>query len=211
MLIAAAGAIVVLSFLTAAVAVQGHHPSAYFTTTTRLWELGVGALVALALPLADRLTPRVRSALLGLGAVGLVVSVLLLTGSGWPAWPALVPTLAAAAVIIAGGRGRAVSRVLGLPPLVWVGGISYGIYLWHWPLITLARLRWDDFSPIQTVGLVVASVGLAWVSRRWVEDPIRFSGWFRARVWRPFALAGLCMVLSVGAGVALAGAGRAPA
>ncbi len=204
----AASAIVVLSFLTAVLAVRGQHPSAYFTTTTRLWELGVGALVALALPaLADRLTPKVRNALLGLGALGLIASVLLLTGSGWPAWPALLPTLSTAALILAGGRGGAVSRLLGLPPLVWVGGISYGIYLWHWPLITLARLRWDDFTLLQTLAVAITSLVLAWASRRFVEDPVRFSAWFRAQIWRPFALAALCLVLSVASGLSLALAG----
>ena len=206
----AAGVVVLVSFGYAVAEVAVGRPSAYFTSTTRLWELAVGAVVALTLPwVKSRLSPTHRTVLLVVGFGALLVSVAALTGSDWPAWPALVPVLGAGAVIV-GGSGPTrlgTSRVLALPVLVWVGGLSYAIYLWHWPLITLARYRWDEFSLPQVALLAAATFGLAWGTQLLLENPIRYSGWFKARLWRPFALAGVCMVLSLAAGTALIVAG----
>ena len=206
----AAAVVALVSFALAALQVRADEPSAYFTTTTRLWELAVGALLALgAAWLQRRLTSWSRALLVGVGLLALVGSVLLLHGDGWPAGPALVPTLGAAALIlgVGGPDGPPLRPLLAAPALVWVGGISYSLYLWHWPLITLAHYRWADFSALQVLALGLVSVVLAWASQRLVENPLRFSGWFKAAAWRPFALAALCLLLSVAAGLGLVLAG----
>ena len=212
MLPAGAAAIVVVSFGYASVQVAGGEPSAYFSSTTRLWELAVGAVLALTLRwLKARLSITHRTVVLVVGFGALVASVVMLTCNDWPAWPALLPVFGAAAVIVGGsGPGTAGHlRILALPVLGWIGGLSYAIYLWHWPLITLAHYRWDEFSLPQVALLAGATFVLAWGTRLLVENPIRFSGWFKVRPWRPFALAGACMVLSIAAGTALIVAGPA--
>lgn len=207
-MVVAAGTIGLGSFVAAALAVQAGEPSAYFTTTTRLWELALGALLALLVPrVRGRLPLAWRTAGAALALVGLVASVVLLTGRGWPAWPALLPTVCTAVLLLAGDGGTPLTRVLGQRALVWVGGLSYSLYLWHWAVITLAHQRWASFGTKHVLLLAAGSFGLAWLSQRLVEDPLRFSPWLRARRGRPFGLAVVCLALSVGAGGALVLAG----
>ena len=119
---------------------------AFFTTTTRVWELGIGALLAVAL--AGRARP--RSPARGSAALGWVALVVLLAvavalpeGIDWPGAWALLPTVPTAVLIWVGWQGPANGpvRVLGQSPMVWVGGLSYSIYLWHWPVIVLGGGR----------------------------------------------------------------------
>ncbi len=202
-----ASAVLVTSFIHAQVFVARGEVSAYFMTTTRLWELAVGALAALVIgPVQTALNDVARAALGVLGFVAIVVSVVALNGENWPATPALLPTLGAAAIILAGrGTGSSgVGRILSMRPLVWVGGLSYAIYLWHWPLISLARYKWSVFSPGQILVLATLSIALAWLTGRLVENPIRFSSWFAARSNRGFLLGAACAVLTVAVGSQLA-------
>src|SRR5690606_12026366 len=113
-------------------------PLAYFHTGTRVWEFAAGGLMALFVTKIDRIPVRIARPLgwLGLGlivACGLVLQVSEL----FPGWVALWPVLGALMVIasgVASGRGSVVS-LLGSSALVTVGGMSYAIYLWHWPLL----------------------------------------------------------------------------
>ncbi|MDV3219806.1 acyltransferase family protein [Intrasporangium sp.] len=195
----AIAAIVLASFAFSVVHTDASPQTAYFYSTTRAWELGIGSLVACAVPLLKRLTVPVASALAMAGvaliaAAGLVIT----TSTPWPGSAALVPTVGTAAVIAAGvAHSRTlVGRLLGLRPLVWIGGLSYSIYLWHWPLIILSGYV-VDLTRWHKVGLAIASVGFAWLSKKLVEDPIRFGPTF-ARRSRPTLVMGAAgMALSL--------------
>jgi len=169
--------IVVPSFIWSVVATAATPQTAYFVTTTRLWELGVGALVAVMTGLWMRI-PVIAARVLGwVGMAAIAASVLLIDATmPWPGSLALLPVLGTAAVIVAGtvDQGGA-ARLLGLRPMVWIGGLSYSLYLWHWPLLVAAENVLGPFG--QKVGLlvVVASFIPAWLSTRFVENPIRFS------------------------------------
>lgn len=69
-------------------------------------------------------------------------------------------------------------RLLGRRPLVWLGGLSYGWYLWHWPLLVMAPValgRADGTADVPlALGLSAAALGLAWSTLRLVENPVRF-------------------------------------
>ena len=113
---------------------------AYFDTRTRLWEFALGSLLALSLPY---LKPgRVLRVALGwAGLVAMISCGLVLTvDRSFPGFIALWPTLAAAAIIIAGQSGSryGVDRILSSKPLVALGDNSYALYLWHWPILVLA-------------------------------------------------------------------------
>jgi peptidoglycan/LPS O-acetylase OafA/YrhL len=173
--------------------------SAFFVTTTRMWELALGAALAIGAAKFARM-PRPVAVLLGwagLGAIvvaGLVVTVT----SAWPGYAALLPTLGAAAVIAAGtaaGR-RGPTFLLGTTPFLWVGALSYSLYLWHWPLLIVATAHWDGLSVGR--GLLVAAFSFlpAWLTYRLVENPLRFSASL-ARLPR--------LALSLGANCTLAG------
>jgi peptidoglycan/LPS O-acetylase OafA/YrhL len=196
----AAFAVVVVASLTFSVWYTAHQPhAAYFVTPTRMWELGAGGLLAFVPPARDRL----RHAVAAVGWVVLVGCVL-----GYretmpiPGWLAVVPVLGAGAVILAGDAFvRTPSRVA--RPLiavgVWVGGISYSLYLWHWPLIVLTPYATGHaLEPAEKLLVLAASLLLAQLSLRLVEDPVR--GWRRlttARVRWTLVPAACAMVVVV--------------
>lgn len=174
---------------------------AFFVSTTRMWELSIGAAVALAGMSVARL-PRAVAVVLGwLGLVAIVASAFLVTSeTAWPGYAAALPTLGAAAVIAAGpaaGFGGPVA-VLGTRPFRWIGDLSYSLYLWHWPILVVATAHWNGLSLTRGLVLAAASVIPAWLTFRLVENPLRYS---RAISGSPrlalslggnFTLAGIC-------------------
>ncbi len=197
----ALGALVASSF---AWSVWFSHTSpqpAFFTTTTRIWELGIGALLAVALAGRPRpTTPARGSAALGWVALAVLLAVAawLPEGIDWPGAWALLPTVPTAVLIWVGWQGSAhgPGRVLGTAPMVWVGALSYSIYLWHWPVIILggwvAADRGSTLPAWGLVALALASVLPAWLSWRFVESPIHHGPWLRDRP-RALLAAGLAL------------------
>lgn len=110
----------------------------YYDTFARVWELALGG--AAALLLARLPLHRVARALMGAVGIAMVLTAGLLPGE-WlePGWVTLYPVVGGLLVLLAGdgvgGDGGPVNRLLQWRPLVWVGGISYGLYLWHWPVL----------------------------------------------------------------------------
>ncbi|MGC4893811.1 acyltransferase family protein [Micromonospora sp. DT31] len=151
---------------------------AFFVSTTRLWELGVGAAVALLATAAARMRRSVAVALGWLGLVAIVASALLVSAkTAWPGYAAALPTLGAAAVIAAGAAAgsRGPVLLLGTRPFRWVGDLSYSLYLWHWPMLVVAAAHWGDLSLTEGVVVALASVVPAWLTFRLVENPLRYS------------------------------------
>ncbi|GGS73503.1 acyltransferase [Planobispora rosea] len=115
---------------------------AYFDTGARLWELALGGLLAVALPFLKVPKP-VRVVLGWLGLAALVACGLVLqVSTSFPGYVALWPTLAAAAIVVAGTAGGA-DRLLTLRPVLYVGRISYALYLWHWPIFVFYLVATD--------------------------------------------------------------------
>jgi peptidoglycan/LPS O-acetylase OafA/YrhL len=176
---------------TAAIYVPGADPSrVYYGTDTHSSALLIGSALALSLPLrrlraltADQ--TRITDAL-GLAGLALLGWAMGHYRGGDPAlYPAglLIAALAAAAVVLAAASPGLISWVLGLPPLRWIGVRSYGIYLWHWPVIALttAALAQSRPGPLIWVAEAALAIGLAAASWRWIEQPIIRDG-FRASV-----------------------------
>ncbi len=91
------------------------------------------------------------------------------------------------------------SRLLGIAPMRWIGGISYSLYLWHWPLLVLPAAAIGAPLPgVVRLALVAATFGLAAASKRWIEDPIRHGAAARLPSPRMLAAAGaLSLVVAV--------------
>ena len=151
--------------------------AAYFSTFTRLWELAAGALLAFAVPALSGLgrRPRELLALVGLAAV-VFTTVGIDRSTAWPGWAAAIPVLGSVAVIAAGCGGGATTggRLLSTAPMVWLGGLSYAVYLWHWPLIVLSEAHLGPLPWPARGALGVLSILLAWGTKHLVEDPVRF-------------------------------------
>ena len=193
---------------------------AYFTTSSRAWELGVGALVAVWSNRLRITSGPVRSALAWLGLAGIAVATAVTPdGAGFPVPWALLPVLSAAVVVAAGVGGPVALWPLTHRAGQYVGEISYSLYLWHFPVAVLLLA----FVPQGSVVYVVLGLALTFVlsaaSYRWLEAPARHTVWFRrgARTgvgpragWYRFAAACAVVVLLGAAGFAAARAAAPP-
>ena len=159
---------------------------AYMGTDSRMFGPMVGALVAVALMRAPRLAASrwPNTALMVAGSAVLVWAAFTLGSAHGPSetYPrggALLFALGSAAVIWAlSTRASRVSAMLALAPIAYLGRISYGIYIWHWPLIVWAEKGWIDVSGVSTVPRIIvlttAIVAIASLSYHAVEKPIRY-------------------------------------
>ncbi|GII56895.1 acyltransferase [Planotetraspora thailandica] len=188
-------------------------PWAYFGPHTRMWELGIGALVALGAARLKDLPSAVASAMTwaGLCAIGLAV-VSFDENTAFPGYHALLPVLGTA-LVIAGGCAPArydARLLLARRPMTWLGGISYGWYLWHWPILNIVP-KAIGRPATTSLHLALSAVALvvAWMTLRTIENPVRFHSFFRGRPLRGLAL-GLALSL-VSTCIALAAAARPPA
>jgi len=180
-----------------------HFPSAtFYSIASRAWELLIGAMLAcLSLqkvsvffggmrrpaadgsgmqtqPLFDSNSPGGRNALSFAGLALIVLACALVRGGkGFPGWWALLPTLGAGCLIAAGPQAWVNRIILSNRLLVWVGLISYPLYLWHWPLLSFAQIV-ESGVPSREIRMaaVAAAVLLAWLTYVLVEQPIRRRG-----------------------------------
>jgi peptidoglycan/LPS O-acetylase OafA/YrhL len=151
-------------------AVQAEPSAAFYLAPFRFWELLLGALIALY--------PVKRLEGSGPAALGLAMiaaSYLVYdSATPFPGAAALLPTLGAALAINGARSGSLAARGLGAAPLVFVGRISYSLYLVHWPLIVLIEYRQGAvLSGWQAAAVIAASLALATLSWRFVEQPFR--------------------------------------
>jgi peptidoglycan/LPS O-acetylase OafA/YrhL len=170
---------------------------AYFVTTTRVWELGLGGALALLASRASRvLAWQGWLGWLGLGMV--VASAFVLSDqSAFPGTVALLP-VGGAVLLIAGGSAKArrgPGRLTSLRGMVFLGDISYSMYLWHWPIIVL----WTGYTA-RSIGLLdgaailAASIGLAWLTKVLVEDRVRLAAFIARYRGRSLATALVAIV-----------------
>ena len=171
---------------------------AFYSLPTRAFELAAGGLVAVA-GSRFRHVPRLvtfPAGVLGLGS--LVLAALVFNDSlAYPGPSALIPTLGTAALIVAGPRAVS-GRLLSTRPLRWFGRISYSLYLWHWPILVLAPVALGAALTLpQVLACVLAAVGLAALSWRFIEEPFRRGFGPVASRPRRTVLAGLVAVLAL--------------
>ncbi|ODU50476.1 MAG: hypothetical protein ABS92_02925 [Thiobacillus sp. SCN 63-374] len=193
-----------LSVLSLALSVWGltHAPTAtFYVLPTRFWELAVGALVALGL--SNRPISRTAREVIGVVGFGMIIySITMLSEeSPFPGWNALFPCLGAAAIIYAGRSGDSVvSGFLSTTPLVFVGKISYSLYLWHWPLLSLAKYQAArELSPMETAAVLMVALLAAIASFRYVETPFRQkSHFFNAQIIFSGSFSVMALALIVG-------------
>lgn len=172
-----------ISFTFNVMSVQADPVTTFYSPQTRFWELLVGSLLAYVILNKHRFFPAWRESsgpsirnIQSLAGVALLVVAFALTtkSNQFPGWWALLPTIGAALVIAAGPFAWFNKAVLSNRLLVWFGLISFPLYLWHWPLLTFAKIMHSDTpSALVRIAAVAASMLLAWMTFRFVEKPIR--------------------------------------
>lgn len=157
--------------------------ASYFLLPARAWELLAGAALAYRVHRSGPVFANGRLAnLMALLGLGLILAALLLVDKhrAFPGWWALLP-VGGAVLLIAVGDAAAINRsVLSSRLAVWVGLISFPLYLWHWPLLAFVRIvSGEAVSHGALLAAVVLAVACAWVSYRLVETPVRRGGSWR--------------------------------
>src|SRR5436190_3731350 len=157
------------------VALIGSNPVAtFYLPFTRAWELLAGAALACSWnQLSHSRTVSNLRAFVGILLIATAAGVLD-TKSAFPGWWAVMP-VGGAALLLSAPAAWFCRSVLASPPLVWIGLISYPLYLWHWPLLVFAGIV--KFGPLtlpERELILLASALLAWATYRFVEIPIRF-------------------------------------
>ena len=190
------GALVLLSFAYGLWVTQENPARAYFNTPARLWEFLTGTLLALALPLLRPPTRQLCRALSLLGLTLLLGTGLLPREAAFPGSAALLPVLAAALLLYGGipRDGSLVQRLLSTRQLVYLGGMSFSLYLWHWPVLVFMRHLHGVERVNLPQGLLVIGLSLllAIFTSLLVEAPARRIP--RNQPWRAFILGVLCLL-----------------
>jgi peptidoglycan/LPS O-acetylase OafA/YrhL len=197
------GGLALLSFAVGGWLASSYPSAAFFLLPARIWELSLGALVALGV--APKIVRRSLRTALCVLAITVIAASCVVISSGWP-FPvpfALPPAVAAAVLLAYGGQGPT-ARLLGAWPLRAVGLISYSAYLWHRPIIAFYQIRHGStLAPVETIGLLCASLGAAWLSYAVIERPA-------SRRWRigsglaPHATAVVLLAAMAAAGLTIA-------
>ena len=219
-----AGATLALAAISAIEMALLYHPSfdntrIYDGTDTRAFGLLIGAALAMVWPsrsLTARVTPGARNIIDWLGVAGLItIAVLVWQTDQYSAFMyrgGMVLLSVGTALVVAAGAHPAsrVARVLGWGPLRWLGVRSYGIYLWHEPIIVLTTpASSHGVAPLRAAAQVAASIVAAALSWRYIEQPVRHGALGRLRAqaraadWRPRQLPTLARVELTAAAVVL--------
>ncbi|MEP6729795.1 MAG: acyltransferase family protein [bacterium] len=174
----------VYSFALSIYLVSRNATAAFYSPFTRAWELMIGALLAMGS--AD---DRMQTAWRPMRELASIIGVVMLVGAcvelnprlPYPGWHTLLPTIGAALIIVAGPAAWVNQRVLANRAVVYVGLISYPLYLWHWPLLVFLRLGIESFAlqPPRIHALTFGAIAVAFVSAvltfHLVELPVRRS------------------------------------
>jgi len=171
-------AIALTSFGINLLSFPGHETAAFYSPISRFWELMVGGLLAYVVLYKPSFMTRYRNALSITGFALLGLGLAMITSArAFPGWWALLPTMGTA-MLIAAQQGAWLNRlVLSNRIAVWLGKISYPLYLWHWPLLSFALImnNGEPTPRVVRIGAVLLAILLAWLTYKIVEIPIRIN------------------------------------
>lgn len=188
----------VASFILNVSLIWSHPVSTFYSPLTRAWELLAGGMIIGGIVIADRRLANIAS-VCGMALISLA-TWLMTPKSAFPGWWAVLPVVGAMLLIMSPGS-LAARWVLGSKPFVWIGLISYPLYLWHWPLLVFGEyikqaVTVTALTDNEKWGLVALSVFLSGATYLVIERPFRHT---KSRL----RIAGLAGAMSVLAGAGL--------
>ncbi len=172
-------ALTTLSLIYSVFLVQNNTVADFYSPLTRFWELSLGSIIAYQeknnrLHLSSQI---IR--LLPIVGIILIISSFFIIEKNYkfPGSWALLPTIGTGMLIYSGTLGSSFNKIfLSSPVLIWIGLISYPLYLWHWPLLVFSRImNSDSLSTEASILTLAISFFLAWVTYKYVELNIRFT------------------------------------
>ena len=194
------------SLITSIYGVYTNQVATFYLVHTRAWELLFGSILALGvIPQLQSNFHRHIFSFVGLGLI--VFSVGCYTEATlFPGTAALAPVMGASLIIYSGigGRTSVISKFLSLKPIVYIGLISYSLYLWHWPLIVFVKyLIFRDLTPLEISGIILATFLIASFSLKFIEQPFRGNQPIIPDRKKLLALSAIVMVIAsiIGSGI----------
>lgn len=151
--------------------------ASYYLLPTRIFELAAGSILAIIwakIPSANQIKNNIISII---GIILIIVSARLLSESSlFPGFNAVYVTIGTAMLIYSGKENPGIiNRIVSLKPFVFIGILSYSLYLWHWPIIVYTRYTGIEITPIVSTTIIIVSIGCAWLSWKFVEQKFRYS------------------------------------
>lgn len=207
----AIAAVGVASFILCAWLTSVSQPWAFYFSPLRAWEFAAGGLASMAPArlLQERSQLGRALSLAGLAMIG-VAYLTFSEDAPFPGFLALLPVAGTVLLLKAGAAGardgsrnyepNCVNAALALPPLQWIGRLSYSLYLWHWPVIVYAGMLAPELTPAERLLCLALTLALSSFSYHVIENPIRRNGWLMASAARALVPA----LLLTGTGVAAA-------
>ncbi len=195
--------IAILSLGFAASTVQNNPSTAFYLAHLRTWELLIGAF--LALNLTSEGFGRKYSNIIGVVGLALVLIPIFqyTDDTSFPGISALPPVLGAALLIFSGNENKTLTgNFLSLSPLVFIGKISYSLYLWHWPLIIFTKYYLIRQITSTEIGiLILITLIISAISWRFVETPFRSKNFMGTKLIFAFAISGMIFMLLIGGAI----------
>nr|WP_179210337.1 acyltransferase family protein [Crenothrix polyspora] len=165
--------VLVASLLSAQLFLHSHQSFTYYMLPTRAWELMAGGLVALMVFANIGLNKQCSQVAAGLGAVGIALSLALVSKNDDVPGLAAIPVVLGSALVLMSGDKTFIGRFLSLKPIVAIGLVSYSAYLWHWPILAFLRYALVKVDVPIMAGVMVATFTMASLSYFCVEQPLR--------------------------------------
>ena len=167
---------------------------AFFGTPSRVWEFGIGVLLVL-IPKQNKFFIKLSPALFAASLAAVIWSAIELEISlPIPGVVALVPVVATGILIFSADNSKFSQRILTWSPLVTLGNVSYGWYLWHWPLIVFSLTLWPENTTYAFLASILALIPTV-LSYQIVEQPIRKNSGIIGI--RALGLAAICMIVPI--------------
>lgn len=179
--------VAIFSFILNIYGINSNPVSTFYLPQNRFWELLSGSILAWFVfyrkSVINSALIKYQNFVSPLGFILIFVSLLSITKeSSFPGWLALMPALGAVLIILSGSQSWLNRTVLANPLLVWIGLISFPLYLWHWPLLSFARIISSEVPTISVrVFALIVSVILAWLTYKLIEIPFRFGSHKRSK------------------------------
>ena len=175
-------ALAIVSFLISINLFKNDAKLIFYSPQTRFWELLIGALIAYCKNQHEKnvfeLSRRVKSILSTLGCCLVMFGIAIAKKDNrFSGLEVLFPVIGTALIIYSGLNAMPNKTILSKPIFVWFGLISYPLYLWHWTLLSFARIiNGETLSVNISLIIIIASIILSWLTYKYIEEPIRAGG-----------------------------------